>query len=126
MEGVVCVYLGDILIYLKTLSKHHKITRRILKCLRKHRLYLQPKRCEFKKMTIEYLRLIILEGKVEMDPVKFQGVVEWPVPSNQKEVQSFLGFTNFYCQFVEGFSHHAHPLFDLTKKGEFWHWGKAE
>ena len=77
-------------------------------------------------MTIEYLGLIILEGKAEMDPVKVQGVVEWPVLSRRKEVQSFLGFTNFYQQFIEGFSHHAHPLFNLTKKGEVWHWGGAE
>ena len=61
-----------------------------------------------------------------MDPVKVQGVAEWPVPSGQKEVQSFLGFSNFYHQFIEGFSHHTRPLFDLTKKGEVWNWGEAE
>jgi len=75
---------------------------------------------------IEYLRLVISEGKAEMDPVKVQGVAEWPVPNNQREVQSFLGFTNFYCQFIEGFSHHVHLLFNLMKKGEVWHWGEAE
>ena len=44
----------------------------------------------------------------------------------QKEVQSFLGFTNFYHCFIEGFSHHAKPLFELTKKDHKWNWGKAE
>jgi len=74
-------------------------------------------------MTIEYHRLVISEGKAEMDPVKVQGVTDWPTPSSQKEVQSFLGFANFYHWFIEGFSHHAHPLFNLTKKGESWKWG---
>ena len=77
-------------------------------------------------MMTKYLGLVILEGKAEMDPVKIQGVAEWPIPNNQKEVQLFLGFTNFYCWFIKGFSHHALPLFDLTKKGEIWHWREAE
>ena len=50
-----------------------------------------------------------------MDPAKVAGVSKWPTPSNKKEVQSFLGFTNFYQRFIEGYSHIAQPLFDLTK-----------
>ena len=49
-------------------------------------------------------------------------MVNWPQPHNWKEVQSFLGFTNFYCHFVEGFSNIAHPLFDLTKKDTPFAW----
>ena len=45
---------------------------------------------------MEYLRVVISENSVKMDPVKVAGVTEWPAPSNRKEVQSFLGFTNFY------------------------------
>jgi len=41
-------------------------------------------------------------------------------------VQSFLGFTNFYCRFIQGFSHLACPLFDLTQKDTEWRWGTEE
>ena len=61
-----------------------------------------------------------------MDPVKVAGVTEWPIPSNRKEVQSFLGFTNFYRRFIQGFSHLARPLFDLTRKDTDWRWGAEE
>jgi hypothetical protein len=61
-----------------------------------------------------------------MDLVKIAGVVEWPTPSNKKEVQSFLGFTNFYCHFIQGFSDLAWPLFDLTRNNSNWHWGELE
>ncbi len=61
-----------------------------------------------------------------MDPVKIAGVAEWPTPSNKKEVQFFLGFTNFYCCFIQGFSDLAHPMFDLTWKDSAWWWGEAE
>ena len=37
-----------------------------------------------------------------------------------------MGFANFYHRFIEGFSYHAFPLFNLTKKGEVWNWEEAE
>ena len=120
MEGVVCVYIDDIFIYSKTRAEYQEITQRVLEHLQEHKLYLQKEKCEFEQTHIEYLGLIILEGKVEMDLVKVQGVTKWPIPEGQKEVQSFLGFANFYRCFIKDFSLHAQPLFDLTKKGEAW------
>jgi hypothetical protein len=61
-----------------------------------------------------------------MDPVKVAGVTEWPTLKSKKEVQSFLGFANFYHHFIEGFSHHAKLLFKLTKKDQKWSWAEAE
>ena len=58
-----------------------------------------------------------------MDPVKVQGVAEWLVPGKLKEVQSFLGFVNFYQQFIKGFSDIAQPLHALTQKSQTWVWG---
>ena len=60
-----------------------------------------------------------------MDPVKVAGVAQWPTPTNRKEVQSFLGFANFYRRFIKDFSHHARPLFDLTKSSTEFSWSPA-
>jgi len=111
-EGVVMVYLDDILIFtdLETLEEHQKIACHILELLEKHMLYLHSNKCEFEKTTIEYLGVIISHNSVAMDPVKIAGVTEWPAPTNKKEVQSFLGFTNFYRWFIRDFSEHARPL----------------
>jgi hypothetical protein len=95
-EGVVSVYLDDILIFTNSLEEHRRITRLVLDRMREHKLYLQPEKCEFEKTRIEYLSVIISHNKVEMDPVKIAGVADWPTPSNKKEVQSFVGFVNFY------------------------------
>jgi hypothetical protein len=61
-----------------------------------HKLYLWLEKCEFEKTKIKYLGVIISHNKVEMDLVKIAGVVDWSTPSNKQEVQSFIGFVNFY------------------------------
>ena len=103
MEGVVCVYLDNILIFTKCLEEHHRITRLVLEWLCDHKLFLKHEKCKFEQTTIEYLGLIILEGKMHMDPVKVTGMMDWLTPTKKKEVQFFLGFTNFYHQFIKGF-----------------------
>jgi hypothetical protein len=125
-EGVVVVYLDDILIFTKDLEEHRRITRRVLERLVEHQLYLRPEKCEFEKTRINYLGLIISENRVEMDPVKVAGVADWPEPCNKQEVQSFLGFANFYRQFIRNFSHHARPLFNLTKNEQKWQWTSSK
>ena len=92
-EGVVVVYLDNILIFRKTVEEHQRITWRVMELLQKNNLFLKPEKCEFEKTEVEYLGMIISQNSVKMDPVKVAGVTEWPIPSNRKEVQSFLGFT---------------------------------
>ena len=94
--------------------------------MREHHLYLRHEKCEFEKTRIEYLGVIISYNKVEMDPVKITSVAEWPTPTNKKEVQSFIGFANFYRRFIEAFSHHARALFNLTKKDVRFIWSPTQ
>ena len=94
--------------------------------LQKHNLFLKPKKGKFEKTEVEHLRVIISQNSIKMDQAKVAGVTEWPTPSNRKEVQSFLGFTNFYRRFIQEFSHLAHPLFNLMRKDTEWRWGAEE
>ena len=51
-----------------------------------------------------------------MDPKKINIITEWLTPKNISEVQSFLGFANFYHQFIKEYSEVAASLTNLTKK----------
>jgi hypothetical protein len=122
-EGVISVYLNDILIFTNSFEEHRQITRFVLDRMCEHKLYLRLEKCKFEKTKIEYLGVIISHNKVEMDPVKIAGVADWLTPSNKKEVQFFVGFVNFYRRFIPEFSHHACVLFDLTMKDIRFIWG---
>ena len=99
-EGIMVVYLDDILIFTRTEEEHAKAIWWVLQVLQDNKLFLRLEKCEFFKEQIEYLGLVILENQVSMDLVKVVGVWEWPTPENKTDVQVFLGFMNFYCRFI--------------------------
>ena len=51
-----------------------------------------------------------------MDPAKVSAVLEWPIPTTVKKVQSFLGFANFYRKFINHYSSLTSPFTSLTRK----------
>jgi hypothetical protein len=75
-EGVVSMYLNDILIFTNSLEEHCRITCLVLDRMCEHKLYPQPEKCEFEKVRIEYLGIIISHNKVGMDLVKIAGVAD--------------------------------------------------
>ncbi|KAL5601325.1 uncharacterized protein BROUX77_005574 [Berkeleyomyces rouxiae] len=90
-------------------------------------LRLDLNKCEFAVTGTKYLGFIIQAGEgIKVDPTKVAAIREWQPPTNVKGVRSFLGFANFYRQFIPLFSEVAAPLVRLTKKEEPWKWGKTE
>lgn len=50
-----------------------------------------------------------------MDPQKVQAVLDWTPPHTRKQLQSFLGFANFYCQLIPTFAQIVLPINNLLK-----------
>jgi len=112
--------MNNIMIYTVTLEEHQHIVAEVLEILWTNKLYLKHVKYEFKQLETEYLELIIRYQTVKMDSTKTKGVTEWPVPTTCKELRGFLGFLNFYRQFIKDCSKIAHPLNVLTfKKNKF-------
>ena len=67
---------------------------------------------------IPILGVIIGKGQEKIKAVK-----EWKTPMKVKDVESFLGFTNFYRRFIQNFSHMTKPLNELKGRKE-WKWNE--
>ena len=80
-EGWLRVYMDDILIATKgTKEAHFDKVRVVLNKLQSHDLFLKPEKCHFAQKLVHYLGVVITSHGVEMDAVKLQGILDWPIP----------------------------------------------
>lgn len=119
-------YMDDVLIMGETLAEHNKKLREVLGQLRKHNIKIEPDKCEFLKVELNYLGHVVTTKGVKPDPRKVQSVTEFPRPGNPKDIKSFLGLAGYYRKFIDGFSSIARPLTELLKKDVEWQWTEKE
>ncbi|KAM0704632.1 hypothetical protein Q7P35_007418 [Cladosporium inversicolor] len=103
LDVFVVVYLDDILMYSKIYDDYVRDVQKVLQALADAKIKIKPEKTEFHKTEVKFLRYI-------------------PKPGTVKEVQSFLGFANFYQQFIKDYSKIAAPLTELTKKDKVFEW----
>ena len=95
-EGWLIIYMDDLLIFSNNDKEHEEWTKHVLQQMKELNLYLELEKCSFNVAEVEYLGMIVKPGSLAMDPVKIAGIKEWPTPTMVWDVQSFLGFANFY------------------------------
>ena len=108
----------------RTFEEHVKHVKKVLRKLKEYKLYLQPGKCEIHVQETDYLGFVISTEGVKMDPKKIQTVQEWPKPNTVKDVQSFLGFANYYRKFIKEYSKITAPLTEITKKEVGFRWNQ--
>ncbi|EDN06339.1 hypothetical protein HCAG_02942 [Histoplasma mississippiense (nom. inval.)] len=102
---VYCVaYLDDIVIYSNTLDEHVAHVKNVLE-------------------QIGFLGFVITTQGITVEKRRVDTILDWPEPRTINELQTFLGFANFYRRFIYKFSIITAPLTELlkgyeTKKGK--------
>ena len=119
LHKVVLVFFDDTPVYSLALEDHKMHLAQLLELLQKHQLYVDYKKCEFGKNQVAYLGHIISAQVVATDLDKVKIMIEWPTPSNIKELQGFLGLTRYYRKFVVGYAHIALLITGQLKKDRF-------
>ena len=123
VEENVAVFIDDdVMIATETKEGHDEIVEEVLRRLEENDLFVKPEKCVWKVREVGFLGVIIGEDGVRMEKEKVQGVIEWLVPKNMKDVQKFLGLANYYRQFVKDFAMIAKPLHETTRKDKKWNW----
>jgi len=109
-------FIDDILVATKTEEEYNELVKEVQKRLEENDLFVKPEKCKWKVREVEFLGVVISPKGVEMQKKKVEGVLNWPAPRNIKEVQKFLGLTNYYRRFIKDFARIAAPLYMLVRK----------
>jgi len=75
---------------------------------------------------VNFLGVVMGQGKIEVEEEKVEGVLNWPVPKTVRDVRKFLGLANYYRRFIKNFAALAKSLNMLTRKEEKWKWEEAQ
>ncbi|CAI7807806.1 unnamed protein product [Closterium sp. NIES-54] len=122
LDKCVVVYLDDILIYSRDMKQHIKHLRRVFEILRQEKFYVKLSKSEFALKKVQFLGHMVSAQGVHVDPKKIEAVRTWKTPENVKELQQFLGFANYYNQFVPQYAKIVTPLTNLLNKNTPFKW----
>ena len=113
---ICCIYIDDIIIFGRTKTEHDKNLLEVLAQLNKFGVKLSKEKLNFCKKRVKFLGHEISAKGVSTDPDKVKAVKDWPRPETMKELNSFLGFINYYRKFIRNFSFIVEPLERIAKK----------
>ena len=113
--GRICLaYLDDIIVFAKCSFEHVNDLRAVLDRIRDAGLKLKPTNCKLYCEQVLYLGHVISAAGVSPDPAKLRVLADWPLPTTVHELQYFLGFVNFYSDFIDEQTALTSSLYDLT------------
>jgi hypothetical protein len=110
------VYIDDVTIYTKTFPEHMEVLQEVLRRIRKHGMFLKPKKCTIAAHELHMLGHIISREGIKTDPAKVSAVSEYPVPTSKTEVRAFMGLAGYYRHFIPNCSKIAEPINRTLKK----------
>ena len=121
LNFIVIIYLNDIVIYFNNMKQHIENVKWILSRLRKHKLFINMKKCKFFKNNIDFLNFVVFFKDVQMQDDKIEIIQQWSTSKNVFEILKFLRLCNFYRRFIENFNKIVLSLISILKEATKFH-----
>ena len=100
--------------------------REVFECLREAGFKMRVSKCDFMKSEIKYLGRVVSAEGVKPDPKAVAKLRDWEIPRNKTEMQSFLGFPNYYREFIPWHAKLVAPLHAVTGLDVTFAWGSEQ
>ena len=107
------LYLDDICIFAPDVSTMLDQMELVFSRLKSFNLKIKPKKSYFFQASVIFLGHILSADSISANPEKVEKVRDWPLPSNAKELHSFLGLASYYHWFIPNFTCIAKCLHQL-------------
>ena len=97
--------------------------REVFGCLLEAGFKMRVAKCDFMESEIKYLGRVVSAEGIKPDPKEVSKLRDWEVPRNKTELQSFLGFANYYREFFPWHAKLVVPLHAITGLRATFAWG---
>jgi hypothetical protein len=115
-KSYVIVYLDDIVIPSVSIEEGLEKLKKVLNVAARNGLKIKWKKSQILKEEIEYLGYTIRSGHISPSELKTKAVINFPVPTTVKKLQSFMGLASYFRKFIPNFAVKTKSLSDLLKK----------
>ena len=116
-------YVDDVVIATPTLEDHIDRLDEVFGCMKRAGLKCKPSKCEILRDSIKYLGRMVDRHGVRPDPEAVEAVLIWRAPRTDTQLMSFLGFANYYREFIKGYADKVYPMQKLMRnKGKKFEW----
>ena len=121
--NLVMCYVDDVVIATPTLEDHIDRLDEVFGCMKRAGLKCKPSKCEILRDSIKYLGRMVDRHGVRPDPEAVEAVLTWKAPRTDTQLLSFLGFANYYREFIKGYADKVYPMQKLMRnKGKKFEW----
>ena len=126
-EGsMVMANIDDIVIATETVEDDMVRLREVFECLRESGFKMRVAKCDFMKSEIKYLGRVVSAEGIKPDPKAVAKLRGWDIPRHKTEMQSFLGFANYYREFIPWLVKLVAPLHTITGVNATFTWGSEQ
>ncbi|XP_063388061.1 uncharacterized protein K02A2.6-like isoform X1 [Cydia fagiglandana] len=115
-------YVDDLIIYASTVEEHNKVLLNVLKRAQECNVKFNREKSQVLCREISFLGMIVSDQGVKPDPIKVMAISELKCIHDKKELERFLGMTNYLSKFINNYSTITSPLRELLKKDILFKW----